>query len=100
MQSSEQVEEKLAGEERCKEVVDEFMVRVSFTSWSYFCRNNTVALLEVDGVLIDARDDSPPGSLVLEIWDDGYKKVEVLKWSISISALDQRFCLSGQIGGS
>ena len=32
----------------------------------------------MDGVLIDARDDSPPGSLVLEIWDDGYKKVEVL----------------------
>ena len=65
-----------------------------------YCKSNTVALLEVDGVLIDARDDSPPGSLVLEIWDDGYKKVDVLKWLISISALDQRFCLSGQIGGS
>ena len=38
MQSSEQVEEKLAGKERCKEVVDEFMVRVSFTSWSYFAK--------------------------------------------------------------
>ena len=38
---------------------------------------------EVDGVLIDTREDSP-GSLILEIWDKGYQQVDILvpflKW--------------------
>ena len=31
---------------------------------------------EVDGMLIDTRDS--PGSLILEIWDNGYQQVDIL----------------------
>jgi len=60
MPSSDRVEAKLV-EARCKEVAEEFMARV-------------------DGVLIDTRKDTL-GSLILEIWDEGYQQVNI---SISI----------------
>ena len=45
-------------------------------NWSVCKLKSHVA--EVDGVLMDTRKDSQPGSLILEIWDKGYQQVDIL----------------------
>ena len=40
------------------------------------CKYNS-ALAKVDGLLVDTREDTL-GSLILEIWDEGYQQVNIL----------------------
>ena len=40
------------------------------------CKYNA-ALAKVDGLLVDTREDTL-GSLILEIWDEGYQQVNIL----------------------